>query len=116
LKLVSFPEAGNTGTTVVSTDFSPDGTRLISVSSDGEVWLWDAGSGKALIQLRESRGPYEVREVTVVAKKYGPLTDKKRVSIAFSPDGQKITLTTVSPDAKGDVVRIETWDGSPRQK
>ena len=45
-KVVSFPEAGNTGTTVVSTDFSPDGSRLISVSSDGEVWLWDAGSGK----------------------------------------------------------------------
>jgi len=116
LKLVSFPEAGNTGITLLSTDFSPNGTRLVSTSSDGEVRLWDAESGKALIRLQESSGPYEVREVTIIAEKYGFRDDPKQVSIAFSPDGRKITRTTVMPDPKGARIRIETWDGSPLQK
>ena len=38
-KLVAFPESGNS---IMSIAFSPDGTRLVSASSEGEVWLWDA--------------------------------------------------------------------------
>lgn len=117
-KLVSLPEASNT---IKSIAFSPDGTRLVSVSSDGDVQLWDSASGRALITLRESSGPYAVREVTVDALGAQlaarlPTSEAKAFSVSFSPDGRKITLTTVGPDPKGRSVRIVTWDGSPRRK
>jgi WD40 repeat protein len=127
-KLFSFPAAGNTGTSVKGISFSPDGRRLVSVSSDSDVWLWDAKSGKSLISLRNSSGSYWVRDATVSTDDYRPLSDAidvtdetaakgaKQLSIAFSSDGRFITLTTVMPDPKGAKIRIETWDGSPRQK
>jgi WD40 repeat protein len=125
-KLVAFPESGNS---IMGIAFSPDGTRLVSVSSEGEVWLWDAELGKALIPLRASSGPYAVSEVSVIAEKYAPqplapidalvgrsASGPMEPSISFSANGRKITLTTVVPNPTGAIVRIETWDGSPRQK
>ena len=106
--------------------FSPDGTRLVSVSSDGEVWLWDAKTGKELIPLRESSGPYAIQKVTVIgegideAYRLPPpefrTASWKETAISFSPDGRKITMNTVVQDMTGTSVVIETWDGSPRQK
>jgi len=120
-KLVSIPEAGNPGTEVMSLAFNPDGSRLVSVSSDGVPRLWDSKSGKALINLSESSGPYVASDIIVNVKKNGlessqSAASEKELSISFTPDGQKITLTTIAPDPKGARIRIETWDGSPRQK
>jgi WD40 repeat protein len=129
-KLVSFPAAGKADARVMSTDFSLDGTRLVSVLSDGEVWLWDTKLGKALIPLRPSSGPYEIREVTVIADKADRYmgmtaeearlssvsTEAKQYSVAFSNDGNKITLTTITPNPKGSKIQFETWDGTPRSK
>jgi WD40 repeat protein len=124
VKLVSLSEPGDTDprdtvTSIASMDFNPDGTRLVSVSSDGDVWLWDTGSGKALIPLRQSSGPYLVREIPVMAERYGLLsrsTGTKQFSISFSPDGRQITLMTVLSNPKDATIRIETWDGSPRRQ
>jgi len=120
-KLVSIPEAGNPGTEVMSLAFNPDGSRLVSVSSDGVPRLWDSKSGKALINLSESSGAYVSSDIIVNANKPGlhssqSAMSEKELSISFTPDGQKITLTTIAPDPKGARIRIETWDGSPRQK
>jgi hypothetical protein len=91
----------------------------VSVPSGGAVWLWDTGSGRAIIQLRESSGPCEAREFTVSAEKVGIFWNEltsRQFSIVFSPDGGKITRTSVLPDPKGAIVRVKTWDGSPRLK
>ena len=72
--------------------------------------------------IGESSGPYVVREVTVLDELKVPpgnrfgRTTLNEFSIYFSPDGRKITLTTIAPDSKGRSVRIETWDGTPRKK
>jgi WD40 repeat protein len=104
----------------VSLAYSPDGTRLASVSSDGAVWLWDTRSGKELILLGASSGPYAVREATVIANTESlhvlyelPRTER---AVSFSRDGGQISLSTVSVTSEGLSIRVETWDGTPQRK
>ena len=120
--LCSTREVGKSGTSIVGLAFSPDGAGLASVSSDGEVWLLDSETGKELIPLRDSSGPYNVREVTVIssAALLGiaiPIwPGEKERFLSFSRDGGKITLSTVGWDTEGLSLRVETWDGTPREK
>jgi serine/threonine protein kinase/WD40 repeat protein len=116
-RLASTHEVGKPVTIVVDLAFSPDGTRLATVSSDHEVWLWDTKSGKELILLHESSGPYVVREFTVIRKSdLFELTGVTARSLFFSRDGRQVTLSTVSKSSEGLSVRVETWDGTPRQE
>jgi WD40 repeat protein len=105
---------------VVSIGFSPNGTRLVSVSSDGEAWLWDTSTGSALIPLRDFNSPYVVREVTFIDDRYAltgqPIADPKKMAIAFSPDGNKIIRSSVEVDLQRVTVRVATWDGTPVQR
>jgi WD40 repeat protein len=86
--------------------FSPDNTRVATLSSQG-VTLFDARSGTQLLVLRESPGPYHVRDVIVPGK---VLTDV--TSLVFSDDGQQIIETIVSSDPRGIKVTFKIWDGS----
>jgi len=65
---------------VLSARFSPDGQRVVTVSEDNTVQLWDAPSGKPIGQ---------------------PM--KHEVSAQFSPDGQRVV--TVSEDNT-----VQLWD------
>jgi predicted oxidoreductase (fatty acid repression mutant protein) len=67
---------------VRSAAFSPDGSRVVTVSADYTARIWDAGSGKELAVLRPGKWVN---------------------SAAFSPDGSRIV--TVSND---EIARI--WD------
>jgi hypothetical protein len=59
---------------VISAAFSPDGTRVLTGSSDGMARLWDATTGKPVFPpIKHSEG---------------------RSSIAFSPDGKTIMAAT----------------------
>ena len=100
------------GMPLVIRDRAGDGLvpSVVSVSADGNVQLWDASSGKALIPLRDSNAL--VRTYIVTGRP--PTTTARTFSISFSPDGGKIILSTVSPDPNGMNVRIATWDGTPR--
>src|SRR5262249_10670086 len=59
---------------VAPASFSPDGSRLVGLGGDGVVRVWDAGSGKELLVLRDgARGGMGW--------------------VAFSPDGERIVAT-----------------------
>ena len=107
-KVGSLPDHGGT---ILSLAFSPNGTRLVSVTDDGSVKVWDAVSGHLAATLRESSGPYQVREWAVAGR---PMA-ARRVSVSFSDDGTQIVLMSVMPDDKGMKMQVRTWDGSPRK-
>jgi WD40 repeat protein len=68
--------------------FSPDGKTLASGSSDESVKTWDV-----------ERGTEETRETLRQRPKHGPI-----VSLAFSPDGQELAVTTASV--------VEVWEAA----
>lgn len=79
---------------VTSIVFSPDGSRLASVSRDMSAKIWDANAGKVLSTL-----------VVYDKKQKEELKDQRFLSISFSGDGQKVV--TGSTDK---MVRL--WDVS----
>ncbi|GJE99331.1 WD40 repeat domain-containing protein [Phanerochaete sordida] len=72
--------------------FSPSGDRIVTGSRDGSACVWDATSGKALLELKE-----HMDEVNAVA---------------FSPDGGEVA--TASED--GTVVTYDSRTGERRFK
>jgi WD40 repeat protein len=81
-------KGGSALSTVRGVAFSPDGTRLATASHIGAVQVWDAASGKKLLEVRIS----------------GLL-----VGLAFSPDGTR--LATASADTSARV-----WDAASGKK
>ena len=94
----------------VTVAWSPDGSRLATLSSQG-ITLFDTRSGNQLLTLHESTGPYSVREFVAPGKLTSGFTQ-----IGFTEDGRQIIQTTVGSDPKGIKVTIKTWDGSPVTK
>jgi WD40 repeat protein len=74
--------------------FSPDGTRLASISSGrgtpGAVLIWDVAGGKELFRLKEA--------------------DAQVTRVVFSPDGKRIATGTWS-NAKGEEA-VKLWDAA----
>ena len=71
--------------------FSPDGRRIVSGNSDGDVAIWDAATGKALFSLNGCEG------------------NVHRVS--FSPDGRKILAGSEKRANNGKSTKfITVWD------
>jgi WD40 repeat protein len=100
---IVLPEQRSTVTRIA---FSPDNTRIATLSGQG-ITLFDTRSGTQLLALRESLGPYTAREVLVPGK---VLTGT--ASLVFTEDGRQIVETTVASDPKGIKVTIKTWEGS----
>jgi WD40 repeat protein len=96
--------------TIAGLAFSPDGGRLGEIFVDGTVRMFDASSGRLLVTLQESSGPYSSREFVVAGK----ATPTDPPTLAFSDDGTKLVATAVSADPRGARVQIRIWDGSPR--
>src|SRR5262249_55056656 len=55
---------------VLAVAFSPNGKRVLTGSWDQTAWLWDAASGRPIVQLRPHRGSVG--------------------AVAFSPDGRTV--------------------------
>jgi WD40 repeat protein/TPR repeat protein len=77
--------------------FSPDGTRLVTASTDGTARLWDSATGKTLAVLRGH--------------------DAWVVSAAFSRDGKLLVTTSSEPEivARGNVT-ARIWDAYTGQQ
>lgn len=69
---------------VLSAEYSPDAEKILTTSSDGTAKLWDAGSGKLLMDFKES----------------GDASRSPNTAARFSPDGKKIILTFGRVDTK----------------
>ena len=83
---------------------------MATLSTQG-ITLFDVRSGNQLLVLRESNGPFSVREFIAPGKVSGGGT-----TIAFSADGRQIVQTQVANDPKGIKVTFKVWDGSPVTK
>jgi WD40 repeat protein len=95
LKLWTWPELMPLGVlesagVVMSASFSPDSSRLASVSQQGQICVWDVAE-KRLLAHREAHG------ATVIW------------SVAFSPDGKSIATT-------GTDQTVRTWDAESLQE
>jgi WD40 repeat protein len=77
---------------VLTAEFNPDGTKLLTHSADGTVKLWETGSGKLLLDFKES----------------GDASRAANVACRFTQDGKKIVLTFGSNDTK--IVDANTGD------
>ena len=77
------------GTDVRFMAFSPDGSKLSTVSDDGDVSLWDPRSGRLLFTIRH---------------------DGDVGGGTFSADGRHLAVTVDDPDSEADSVRVYTLD------
>ena len=91
---------GHTGP-VTSTGFSPDGNKLLTVSSDGTAKLWETNSGK-LLQDYKSGGDASSVSVT---------------GATFSPDGNYVIINYEDHELciwdANTGKRIWDWSGTP---
>lgn len=83
---------------VNSAQFSPDGKRMVTASSDGTARVWDVATGQVLAELRG-------HGVTLTVEAISPETFDDVNSARFSPDGQRIVTTS-----NDRTVRI--WDAA----
>jgi WD40 repeat protein len=116
-------------------DFSPDGQKVLMPADDGEnlaVRIWDAGLGKELLTLRESKGaapfsptfsPDGRHVVTVAPDKTLHIWDAGRemvydpllrawhglTSAALTPDGRRLVVSPHAARSGGPAV-VEVWD------
>ena len=78
--------------------FSPDGKRIAAVTStghNGEVKVWDAATGRALLSLKaEGEG--------------NPLGTR----LWFGPDGHRLKLQYSQGQVSLDQLRTWTWDAA----
>lgn len=107
-RLVSLPAHNSP---VMSIAFSPDGSRLASLTGAKTVTLRDVRTGHQLLTLRETSGAYEIREFTANGTLMPPLVSQ---SVAFTSDGRKIVVTTVTPQSRTIQAQIKIWDAAPR--
>jgi WD40 repeat protein len=93
--------------------FSPDGSRLVALSREGAISVFDTAGGRQIAALRESEAS-SVREWIVAGKEVRsyPL----RSALHFSRDGKRIVLTAITTEQAGIRVRITTWNGAPLAK
>lgn len=93
-------------------DFSPDGSRLVSVTSDNVVTVRLAATGATVLVLRAPAGFGARHEVALRGTgSFGMIT-----TVGFTADGRGIVSAAIeapSPDAKGGRLVVRRWDATP---
>jgi WD40 repeat protein len=82
---------------VWSAAFSPDAQRIVTASTDGSAWIWDAGTGTRLLQLATSGDP-------VCGAAYSP--DGAQIAVAYFPaQGGGVTHPQLFDAATGGLLK-----------
>jgi serine/threonine protein kinase/WD40 repeat protein len=104
---------------VADAAFSPDGTRAALVSPSGIVAVVECTTGRVIATLRESSGPYRLREIIVTdgTRDHGslPTSWSQYSTVRFSQDGMTIEVTTVANDPRGARVQFRSWTAKTRK-
>jgi WD40 repeat protein len=82
---------------VMDAKYSPDGMRVVSASSDGTVWVWDAATGASLLRLDDGSDP------TVPYIYAYPDPSFPHTGVAYGADGHTISVVRpedVDPDVR----------------
>ena len=85
---------------MISAVFSPDGSRIVTVSEDTTAGIWDASTAKEIAVLRGHEGAV--------------------FSAAFSPDGSRIVTTSDDETARiwdaatGKEIEVLAVEPAPR--
>jgi WD40 repeat protein/DNA-binding XRE family transcriptional regulator len=112
------------GTRVLSTAYSPDGTRLATIGDDGTVIIWDPTTGEELLRLQGNTEPNEFvstkRVIYTPDGKTLVATDKNLVKV-FDPvsgnllktlAGHQTDVTAIAISADGRRIASGALDGS----
>jgi WD40 repeat protein len=81
---------------VFSVAFSPDGQRILTGSFDGTAKVWEAASGRELLTFTNQTVEIHSDEFTPYPKGHVA----RFISVAFSPDGQRIVTGSTDGLAK----------------
>jgi WD40 repeat protein len=107
--LLSVEHGSNLPTMLVQPDaisglrFLPDGERLVSVSLDGTIRLWDAAKGKALSEPLNTGAPLYQISIS---------TDGKTIAAASRPGPGKLALWRLNDDNSLEELPINRlWEG-----
>ena len=105
---------------VYSVAFSPDGTTIVSGSSEHSIKVWDAGVGTDTLQpLTPDLTVLVLAAASLELKAETQSAHRKVKSVAFSPDGETIVSGSTTEVWDGSTIEvwdagstIEVWDGS----
>jgi WD40 repeat protein len=99
---------GNTGA-IVSAAFTPDGQRLIAVSRDNVILVWDARTGECLNQGGKCLGDTTLPGQTVLSNTMN-VNVSPVASAAISPDGKFVVTNSIS-----DILPFTVTDTATRK-
>jgi WD40 repeat protein len=95
---------------VWSVDFSPDGSKLVTVSGNYKLWVWDRASGKALLTLGGKEAPISPYALFLPDGKHVVAPTKEGLTVFDAATGKAVRgfggerdswhVLTLSPDGK----------------
>jgi len=116
---------------VESAAFSPDGTRIVTTSSDQTARVWDVASGKALAVLRGHDGVVESAAFSADNMRIATVSRDRTVrvwdivsgetlavlrgdnwgpAVAISPDGRRVAATSKESSPNHYAHTVNIWD------
>jgi WD40 repeat protein len=96
---------------VYSVAFSPDGTKIVTVSRNGKLWIWDRATGKALLTIGSKEAPVYTKALFLADGKHVVAPTKQGLTVFDAATGKAVRylggekgepahILALSPDGK----------------